>query len=51
VPNITPDRETGLGGWSEEQITDYLETGNKPTETWRRADGRGHPGSSADTRT
>ena len=30
VPNITPDRETGLGGWSEEQITDYLETGNKP---------------------
>jgi mono/diheme cytochrome c family protein len=30
VPNITPDRDTGLGSWSEEQITDYLETGNKP---------------------
>lgn len=30
VPNITPDRETGLGSWSEEQIADYLETGNKP---------------------
>jgi mono/diheme cytochrome c family protein len=30
VPNITPDRETGLGSWTEEQITDYLETGNKP---------------------
>jgi hypothetical protein len=30
VPNITPDRETGVGSWSEEQITDYLETGNKP---------------------
>lgn len=30
VPNITPDRETGIGGWTEEQITDYLETGNKP---------------------
>ncbi len=30
VPNITPDRETGLGGWSEEQIADYLESGNKP---------------------
>jgi mono/diheme cytochrome c family protein len=30
VPNITPDRETGIGDWSEEQITDYLETGNKP---------------------
>jgi mono/diheme cytochrome c family protein len=30
VPNITPDRATGIGDWSEEQITDYLETGNKP---------------------
>ena len=30
VPNITPDRETGLGSWTEEQITDYLGTGNKP---------------------
>ncbi len=30
VPNITPDRETGLGSWSEEQIAGYLETGNKP---------------------
>jgi len=30
VPNITPDRDTGIGSWSEEQIADYLETGNKP---------------------
>jgi len=30
VPNITPDRDTGIGGWSEEQIADYLETGNRP---------------------
>jgi hypothetical protein len=30
VPNITPDRETGLGSWTEEQIADYLETGNRP---------------------
>jgi mono/diheme cytochrome c family protein len=30
VPNITPDRETGIGSWTEEQIADYLETGNKP---------------------
>jgi len=30
VPNITPDRETGLGSWTEEQIADFLETGNKP---------------------
>lgn len=29
VPNITPDRETGLT-WSEQEIADYLETGNKP---------------------
>ena len=30
MPNITPDRETGLGSWTEEQIADYLESGNKP---------------------
>jgi mono/diheme cytochrome c family protein len=29
VPNITPDKETGLS-WSEEEIAEYLETGNKP---------------------
>jgi mono/diheme cytochrome c family protein len=29
VPNITPDRDTGLT-WSEEEIADYLGTGNKP---------------------
>jgi mono/diheme cytochrome c family protein len=29
VPNITPDKETGLT-WSEEQIAEYLATGNKP---------------------
>jgi mono/diheme cytochrome c family protein len=28
VPNITPDRDTG--NWTEEQIADYLETGNRP---------------------
>ena len=30
VPNITPDRETGIGDWTEEQISDYLESGNRP---------------------
>lgn len=30
VPNITPDRDTGIANWSEEQIADYLETGNRP---------------------
>src|SRR6185295_6949470 len=30
VPNITPDRDSGIGSWTEEQIADYLETGNKP---------------------
>ena len=29
VPNITPDRDTGLK-WSEEEIAEYLGTGNKP---------------------
>jgi mono/diheme cytochrome c family protein len=29
VPNVTPDGDTGLK-WSEEEIADYLGTGNKP---------------------
>jgi mono/diheme cytochrome c family protein len=29
VPNITPDKDTGLT-WTEEQIVEYLSTGNKP---------------------
>ncbi|MGH7392094.1 MAG: cytochrome C [Candidatus Rokuibacteriota bacterium] len=29
VPNITPDKETGLT-WSEDEIAEYLATGNKP---------------------
>jgi mono/diheme cytochrome c family protein len=29
VPNITPDKETGLT-WSEDEIAEYLGTGNKP---------------------
>lgn len=29
VPNITPDPDTGLT-WSEEEIAEYLATGNKP---------------------
>ncbi len=30
VPNVTPDKATGIGGWSEEDIAEYLGTGNKP---------------------
>ena len=30
VPNITPDSETGIGGWSEEEIVDYLSIGMSP---------------------
>jgi hypothetical protein len=30
MPNITPDRDTGIGTWSVEEIADYLGTGNKP---------------------
>jgi hypothetical protein len=29
VPNITPDPTSGLG-WTEEQIAEYLGTGNTP---------------------
>jgi mono/diheme cytochrome c family protein len=28
--NLTPDLETGLGYWSEAEITKFLRTGNKP---------------------
>ncbi len=30
VPNITPDKETGIGDWSERDIAYLLETGFKP---------------------
>jgi mono/diheme cytochrome c family protein len=30
VPNITPDKETGIGEWSREAIADLLLTGVKP---------------------
>jgi mono/diheme cytochrome c family protein len=30
APNITPDKATGIGDWTEEQITTYLATGNRP---------------------
>ena len=30
TPNITPDKATGLGDWTEAQIVTYLGTGNRP---------------------
>jgi mono/diheme cytochrome c family protein len=30
APNITPDKATGLGDWTEEQLVTYLGTGNRP---------------------
>jgi mono/diheme cytochrome c family protein len=30
VANITPDKETGIGTWSESDIVDYLQTGMRP---------------------
>ena len=30
VPNITPDRETGIGNWNREEIADLLISGTKP---------------------
>jgi mono/diheme cytochrome c family protein len=29
-PNLTPDRKTGLGSWSEDQIVTALQTGVRP---------------------
>ena len=30
VPNITPDRSTGIGKWSEDDVAYFLETGELP---------------------
>ena len=30
IPNITPDRETGIGDWSRDDIAELLLTGTKP---------------------
>ncbi len=30
VPNITPDKDTGIGAWKREEIADLLITGTKP---------------------
>lgn len=30
MPNITPDPDTGIGKWSEEEIAEYIGSGNKP---------------------
>ena len=30
VPNITPDKDNGIGDWSEEQIAEFLGGGKKP---------------------
>ncbi|HEU5462960.1 MAG TPA: cytochrome c, partial [Candidatus Binatia bacterium] len=30
VPNITPDRETGIGSWKREEVAELLLTGTKP---------------------
>jgi mono/diheme cytochrome c family protein len=29
-PNLTPDKETGLGNWTKEQIVTALQTGTRP---------------------
>jgi mono/diheme cytochrome c family protein len=30
IPNITPDEETGIGSWSEDEIVQAFQTGTKP---------------------
>lgn len=29
-PNLTPDKETGLGGWTDQQIVTAIQTGARP---------------------
>jgi hypothetical protein len=29
-PNITPDKETGIGGWTREQIVTAIQAGQRP---------------------
>ncbi len=33
APNITPDKATGIGGWSDEQIIDAIRNGRRPDGT------------------
>ena len=30
IPNITPEKETGIGDWSRDSIADLIQTGTKP---------------------
>jgi mono/diheme cytochrome c family protein len=34
VPNITPDRETGIGHWTLRQLITFLKTGSRPDGTF-----------------
>ena len=33
APNITPDKETGIGGWTDEQVVDAIRNGKRPDGT------------------
>lgn len=33
APNITPDEETGIGGWTDEEIVDAIREGRRPDGT------------------
>src|SRR5258708_14247574 len=32
-PNITPDKETGIGNWTDDQIVDAIRNGKRPDGT------------------
>jgi mono/diheme cytochrome c family protein len=36
-PNLTPDKETGLGGWTDQQIIDAIQKGVPTGACWRRS--------------
>jgi FtsP/CotA-like multicopper oxidase with cupredoxin domain len=38
TPNITPDQETGIGGWSDQQFFDAMRKGLSPAGTVKRGE-------------
>jgi mono/diheme cytochrome c family protein len=44
APNITGDPRRGIGGWSVEEIVEYLKTGRNATQRRQRPDGGGGDG-------
>ena len=40
APNITTNEHQGIGGWSKDELVQYLKTGTKPLDAGIGPDGR-----------